>query len=349
LRVTQSTLRFLIGGLITTCLLANLTRGDDKNSSGRQEAAVASGGGQNTPSKDASNSAEATRKTKVADLMKQYLQSAKYQAEIAAIKKRELACDFVIRTGNRSSFRAKNEHEINRRLDGPVTAFDYHETPLQQIIDDLACWSEIDIVPDVAALKAGKISFDQPVSMRLEGATLKRALNLLLQKANLNYEVVNDAIVIIPAGLVRPGVDCFTNPEGKANPGDSLTPNSNGLKLLGVDLSPTTSGDPHLPPSVPTFVPVQKVSCPIRIPISGQFLGCGRSGNQFTVVALGINSGIGFIFGPPEQDEEPRPSPPDEKPCSPGLLAAFLPPEPVYLDQAVPENFTFGFGVVFPR
>ncbi|CAN5281849.1 hypothetical protein BH10PLA2_BH10PLA2_05000 [soil metagenome] len=95
-----------------------------------------------------------------------------------------------------SPFRSENEREINRRLDGPVTAFDYHETPLQQILDDLASWSQINIVPDVPALKSAKISLTQPISMKLEGASLKCALKLLLVQAKLTYRVKNDELVI---------------------------------------------------------------------------------------------------------------------------------------------------------
>jgi hypothetical protein len=99
----------------------------------------------------------------------------------------------------------------------------------------------------------------------LECATLKRALNLLLQKANLNYEVVNDAIVIIPAGLVRPGVDCFTDLERKSNPGEPLDLSFNGLKRLGVDLASASSDRPHLPRSAAAFAAPKTVDYPMDL------------------------------------------------------------------------------------
>jgi type II secretory pathway component GspD/PulD (secretin)/tetratricopeptide (TPR) repeat protein len=92
--------------------------------------------------------------------------------------------------------RSEKEREIFRKLDAQVTAFDYHDTPLQQVLDDLASWSQINIVPDVPALKDANISTAQPISMKMEGATLKSALNLLLHQAHLTYQVENDALVV---------------------------------------------------------------------------------------------------------------------------------------------------------
>ncbi len=100
--------------------------------------------------------------------------------------------DNISLTGGRS----EKEREIFRKLDAQVSAFDYHDTPLKQVLDDLASWSQINIVPDVPALKDANISTDQAISMKLEGATLKSALNLLLHQAHLTYQVENDALVV---------------------------------------------------------------------------------------------------------------------------------------------------------
>jgi type II secretory pathway component GspD/PulD (secretin)/tetratricopeptide (TPR) repeat protein len=92
--------------------------------------------------------------------------------------------------------RSEKEREILRKLDGQATAFEFRDTPLQQVLDDLANWSQINIVQDVPALKDANISTTQPITMKLEGASLKSALNLLLHQAHLTYQVANDALVI---------------------------------------------------------------------------------------------------------------------------------------------------------
>lgn len=92
--------------------------------------------------------------------------------------------------------RSEKEREIYRKLDSQVTGFDYRDTPLHQVLDDLAGWSQINIVHDVPALKDANISTAQPITMKLEGASLKSALNLLLHQAHLTYQVQNDALVI---------------------------------------------------------------------------------------------------------------------------------------------------------
>ena len=97
---------------------------------------------------------------------------------------------------NLNGGRSEREREIYRRLDSQVTGFDYRDTPLQQVLDDLAGWSNINIVPDVPALKDANISMAQAITMKLEGASLKSALNLLLHQAHLTYQVANDALII---------------------------------------------------------------------------------------------------------------------------------------------------------
>ena len=92
--------------------------------------------------------------------------------------------------------RSEKEREIIRKLDGQATAFEFRDTPLQQVLDDLANWSQINIVQDGPALKDANISTAQPITMKLEGASLKAALNNLLHQAHLTYQVKDDALII---------------------------------------------------------------------------------------------------------------------------------------------------------
>ena len=99
-------------------------------------------------------------------------------------------------TINLNGGRSEKEREIYRKLDSQITGFDYRDTSLQQVLDDLGGWSQVNIVPDVPALKDANISMAQAITMKLDGVSLKSALNLLLHQAHLTYQVANDALII---------------------------------------------------------------------------------------------------------------------------------------------------------
>src|SRR5207237_858441 len=99
-------------------------------------------------------------------------------------------------TMNLIGTRSEKEREIYRKLDGPITSLDYKDTPLKTVLDDLANTSVLNIVADKPALKDANISLDQPITMRLDGVSLKSALNLLLHQAHLTYQVQNDVLNI---------------------------------------------------------------------------------------------------------------------------------------------------------
>jgi type II secretory pathway component GspD/PulD (secretin) len=92
----------------------------------------------------------------------------------------------------------KNERErkIYRQLDSPCPSMDFKDTPLRQILDDIAGWTGMNIVNDEPALGEAGISLDRPITMKLEGVALKSALNLLLHQAHLTY-VVKDEVLNI--------------------------------------------------------------------------------------------------------------------------------------------------------
>jgi hypothetical protein len=97
---------------------------------------------------------------------------------------------------NQSVRSAKTELDTCKKLDGQITGFDYRDVQLQQILDDLAGWSQIDIVPDPPTLKAANINLSQPVTLKLDGVNLRTALSRVLEPAGLTYQVKNDALVI---------------------------------------------------------------------------------------------------------------------------------------------------------
>jgi type II secretory pathway component GspD/PulD (secretin) len=99
----------------------------------------------------------------------------------------------------------KNEQErkIHRRLDAPISSLDYKDTPLKQILDDLQVTTGINIVPDEPALNDVGISLDKPVTMKLEGVSLKSALNLLLHQVHLTYVVGDEVLKVTTEDQAR--------------------------------------------------------------------------------------------------------------------------------------------------
>ena len=115
-----------------------------------------------------------------------------YDAKLNTLNRGRGKSDTINLNGGRS----EKEREIYRKLDSQITGFDYRDTSLQQVLDDLGGWSQVNIVPDVPALKDANISMAQPITMKLDGVSLKSALNLLLHQAHLTYQVANDALII---------------------------------------------------------------------------------------------------------------------------------------------------------
>ncbi|MBV9125712.1 MAG: hypothetical protein JO112_20375, partial [Planctomycetes bacterium] len=91
--------------------------------------------------------------------------------------------------------KTNKEREIEHRLDTP-TSLDFKETPLRQVLEDLSATNQINIVPDEPALNDAGISLDRPLNMKLEGVSLKSALDLLLGQAHLTY-VIKDEVLLV--------------------------------------------------------------------------------------------------------------------------------------------------------
>ncbi len=115
-----------------------------------------------------------------------------------------LAFDAKIATQNRSrkgteamtiGTKGEKEQQIERRLITPLN-LNFSNTPLQQVIDDLRDMTGLNIVPDRAALDEHGISLDRPITMKLEGVTLKSALNLILRQVHLTYLVKDEVLQI---------------------------------------------------------------------------------------------------------------------------------------------------------
>src|SRR5207244_7848838 len=102
-----------------------------------------------------------------------------------------------------TTIKNEKEREIYRRLESPISSLDYKDTPLKQILDDLQVTTAINIVPDEPALNETGISLDKPVTMKLEGVSLKSALNLLLHQVHLTYVVGDEVLKVTTEDRAR--------------------------------------------------------------------------------------------------------------------------------------------------
>jgi type II secretory pathway component GspD/PulD (secretin)/tetratricopeptide (TPR) repeat protein len=111
--------------------------------------------------------------------------------------------------GKLITIKTEKEREIERRLDLPIS-FDFKDTPLKQVIEDLRDWTGINIVPDQPALDDENISLDRPVTMHLEGVATKSALNLLLHQAHLIYVIKDEVLQITTEAHARGKMEAKT-------------------------------------------------------------------------------------------------------------------------------------------
>jgi hypothetical protein len=86
--------------------------------------------------------------------------------------------------------------EIERRLNAPVRSMSFKDTPLRQVLHDLQGLTGINIVPDEPALNEAGIRLDRPITIKLEGVSLKAALDLILHQADLTYTVKDGVLVV---------------------------------------------------------------------------------------------------------------------------------------------------------
>jgi len=137
-----------------------------------------------------------------------------------------------INLGGLSSTKNEKEQAIYRRLEGPISSLDYKDTPLKQILDDLQVTTGMNIVPDEPALNEAGISLERPVTMKLEGVSLKSALNLLLRQARLTYVVGDEVLKVTTEDQARGRMilKVYPVPDLVIPIPDATTPNSSVLR-----------------------------------------------------------------------------------------------------------------------
>jgi type II secretory pathway component GspD/PulD (secretin) len=88
------------------------------------------------------------------------------------------------------------ERDIERKLNRPVPPLNFKDTPLRQAISDLQTLSGVNIYLDQEALRDTGVGVDQPLSLNVEGISLKSALNLLLKQVHLTYLIKDEVLQI---------------------------------------------------------------------------------------------------------------------------------------------------------
>ncbi|HUT11177.1 MAG TPA: tetratricopeptide repeat protein, partial [Thermoguttaceae bacterium] len=87
------------------------------------------------------------------------------------------------------------EARINAALDSP-TQLEFIETQLQDVVDFLRDYHDIEIQIDTRALDEVGIPTDTPITKNLKGVTLRSALRLMLRELDLTY-VIQDEVLLI--------------------------------------------------------------------------------------------------------------------------------------------------------
>lgn len=101
-----------------------------------------------------------------------------------------------------SIFQNPRERQIEQQLSLPVT-ISLKDMPLGTAIEYLRVHTGVPIMADEGALKEANISLDQPVSLPVEGISLKSALNHLLRRVHLTYVIRDEALLITTEGEAK--------------------------------------------------------------------------------------------------------------------------------------------------
>ena len=73
---------------------------------------------------------------------------------------------------------------------------EFVEQPLDQVVDYLRDYHQIEIQLDKSAMEDVGIAVDHPVTQKFQGLSLRSALRLMLRKLKLTYTIQNDVLLI---------------------------------------------------------------------------------------------------------------------------------------------------------
>ena len=98
--------------------------------------------------------------------------------------------------------KTEKEREIESKLHTKVT-LNFTDAPLRQVMDDLRASYGVNIYVDQLALDQEGVSMERPVSVKLEGVSLKSALNLILKQVHLTYIIKDEVLQITSESAAR--------------------------------------------------------------------------------------------------------------------------------------------------
>jgi type II secretory pathway component GspD/PulD (secretin) len=175
------------------------------------------------------------------------------------------------REGYQFTVKTEKEKEIEHKLLDPVT-FDFKDTPIKEIIDDLRDWTQLNIVIDQPALDDEAISLSRPLSIKLDNVMAKTALDMVLHQAHLIYVIQGEVVLITTEAHSRGKlVQTTYQVADLVIPIDNQTlPNSTNMdgfmqagayQRTGVGSTPVT-GPGRLPIGTPTGSPAGSMPMP---------------------------------------------------------------------------------------
>jgi RNA polymerase sigma factor (sigma-70 family) len=91
--------------------------------------------------------------------------------------------------------RPRSNREIEEQLQSTVN-LRFENTPLRQVLLDMGESFRLNIVVDRPALAQAAIAEERPISIKLEGVTLKSALGFILHDAGLGYEIKEGVLFV---------------------------------------------------------------------------------------------------------------------------------------------------------
>jgi type II secretory pathway component GspD/PulD (secretin) len=173
--------------------------------------------------------------------------------------------------------RSSRERDIERKLLNPVT-LNYKDAPLRDVLDSLGSMTNTNIVADKTALQEADIDSEKALlSLKVEGISLKSALNILLRQAKLTYVIQNEVLMVTTEEHAKGKLKIVTYPVA-----DLVVPVENYKLPAVADFYKTMARQVQPPPaygSGPT---------PMLMPYSL------KSGDQVSSMSGGVPQGSNF-------------------------------------------------------
>jgi hypothetical protein len=105
------------------------------------------------------------------------------------------------------------EEKIRNRYDKP-TNVEWQELPLEDCISYLADFHDINIIIDKVKVQEEGVALDQPITLRLQGVSLRSVLKLLLEPVQLTYIIENEVMKITTTGAAGDKLSTRVYPVG---------------------------------------------------------------------------------------------------------------------------------------